>query len=214
MKLSISPRRMTKLLADRFGPLYAFVNNNPLSKFDVLGLDTRYIWSLPPCGPGLYTSSIQIGFGGVALKPTAFVDDGLHGLRSDKAGCPPLYPGSLPPSPPGNGNLYDDRAGNALGTVGLNGLRFEVCRVCLAPCKCMVKWPKPTSKPAVLPGYRIASVGPCRTYVIPGTSSFEDLDDTTDPSVKSSPTASAGFKSVLTSSYPNALDGGCFQCDR
>jgi RHS repeat-associated protein len=210
---SFSRNRVIKLLRERNNPPYLFVHNDPVSKLDVLGLSTDYTWSIPPCGNGLYTATIQVGLGGSTFYKSPFVDDGSHGARSDKGGCPPLYPGT-DPSAPGDGNLYEDQPGNTLGTVGLNGLKFEVCRVCLAPCSCIIPKKPHNSGPAALPGYKIVSVGPCRTFVIPGVGKSEDLDSTTDPSVTSSPTASGGFNSALTGSYPNALSGGCFQCNK
>jgi RHS repeat-associated protein len=188
--------------------LFEFVQNNPISHFDSFGL-TTYTWSVPRCGAGLYTAVIQVIEGSGSYGN--IVDDGNHGPRSDKAACPPLYPG-VDPTPPGDSPLYEDTPGGAFGnTFSLTGNTFEVCRVCLAKCNCMINGPH-QSAPAALPGYRIVSIGPCRSFTIP--SPFDSVDlDLTGYVIKSA-TPSAAFTKILSAAYPTAAGGGCFQCNK
>ena len=90
---------------------------------------------------------------------------------------------------------------------------FEVCRVCLQPACCPTLI-GPQNSPTLIhyPGYRIVSVGPCKTHKIPGTEDTEDLDNTTDPNVAGSDTPSDVFTTTMRTSYPGILSGGCFQC--
>jgi hypothetical protein len=166
---------------------------------DFIGLAKTYFsWTpTPPCGDGATTAFIQVGLGGSTFYPKPFVDDGTHGLFSTAANCPPLYPAS-------SGGTFGDEAGNFFGTIGLNGLKFEVCRVCLKPC-CGANRTARTITPFT--GYQIVSIGPCVNYTIPGNGNDTDLGDG-----PSSASPSSGFSDTLNSAYPKAGKGGCFQC--
>jgi hypothetical protein len=179
---------------------YVLVKNDPESKVDFLGLaQTYFYWTPTPCGNGATTAFIQVGLGGGTLWPTGhpFVDDGTHGLFSTAANCPPLYPAS-------SGGTFGDQAGNALGTVGINGLKFEVCRVCLKPC-CGGFHTGRVTYPFT--GFTIVAIGPCVTYTIPGSGSDTDLG-----AGPSNPSPSSGFSGALNSAYPNVGSGGCIPC--
>ena len=184
---------------------YVLVKNDPESKVDFLGLaQTYFYWTPTPCGNGATTAFIQVGLGGGTLWPTGhpFVDDGTHGLFSTAANCPPLYPAS-------SGGTFGDQAGNALGTVGINGLKFEVCRVCLMPCTCYHPYHSHDRGMIVgeNPGYQIVSIGPCITYTIPGSGNDTDLG-----AGPSNPSPSSGFSGALNSAYPNVSSGSCIRC--
>jgi hypothetical protein len=184
---------------------YVLVKNDPESKVDFLGLaQTFFYWTPAPCGNGTTTAFIQVGLGGSLFYPNPFVDDGTHGLFSTSANCPPLYPAS-------SGGTFGDQAGNALGTVGLNGLTFEVCRVCLQPC-CAGPHRQAPNQRFPTPGYSgysIVSIGPCVTYTIPGSGNDTDLG-----SGPSNPSPSSGFSGALNSAYPNVSSGGCISCKK
>lgn len=142
----------SRISRDALSPQYLFVANDPQSKTDATGLtSTTFTWNSTPCANGL-TAFIQVGHGGSRLLGihSPFVDDGTHGLLSDEPNCPPFYPSST-------GSWFEDTAGNPNtgSTLGLNGLTFEVCQVCLQPCFCQQMYKKgPTSAPTPRPGYR------------------------------------------------------------
>jgi RHS repeat-associated protein len=197
-------RQVKQLLREQANlPSYLFVKNNPESKIDPFGLafsSTTFNWTVPRCGADSQTAFIQVGLGGSARYNQPFVDDGKHGPGSDKPTCPPLYPnggigGTV--SAAGDNNSFSDNAGMIFGLNDplLNGLEFEVCRVCLKPC---------------CGGYKIVSVGPCRVYTLPGNGGSVDLDDPGVSTHYDSP--SAAFNQTVSSSYSGALNGGCITC--
>jgi len=199
-------------------PSYLFVKNDPESKVDTFGLfglpggnTTEFSWNPSPCGKDSFTAFIQVGLGGSTFFPHPFVDDGTHGLMSDKPTCPPLYPnGGYPVTGNGDGNEFDDNAGNNVGkTWGLTGQKFEVCRVCLKPC-CGANRTTRTTTPFT--GYQIVSVGPCRIYTVTGAGGSIDLND--PGAAAQSDSASTDFNQTLSTAYPKALSGGCIQCNK
>jgi len=238
LKKAMSRRALSHLKQVLFSH-YQFVSNDPLDTLDRFGLlgiptcgygcvdppdwpnpppttpTTLFWWAPTPCeknGPrGSETAFIQVGLGGGTLPGTRgpFVDDGTHGLWSTRANCPPLYPAS-------RGPFFSDQPGNALGSVGLDGLTFEVCRVCIKRCNCQDMSPSApvtlTGAPAgppTLPGVKIVGIGPCVTYSIPGPVGA-NVDLGTYPL---RPTFSYDFATILSGSFPDAGAGKCFRCD-
>ena len=199
----------------------AFARNNPIDRFDTDGKEswgppffppqpppspgsgkTLFYWAPTPCANGNITAFIQVGLGGSTFYPKPFVDDGTHGLFSANPRCPPLYPAS-------QGGTFADEPGSALGTVGLNGLKFEVCRVCLANCCNSVQSGRLKGTHA---GLTIVSIGPCMTYTLPGSGKDTDLGAPGGGTSNDSP--SDGFTDALNTAYPKVNGGvpGCFKC--
>lgn len=167
---------------------------------------TTYQWSPGSCGKDFYSAFIQVGLGGSILKPSPFVDDGTHGFLSDSSNYAPLYPnggGGATVSAPGDGNAFVDQASTVWGqsTIGLNGQKFEVCRVCLKTCSGVCS--NRTSS-RQYDGYAIDHIGPCRTYTLDGRGGSVELS-----TMPGSDAPSQAFTDVLKRSYPKALQGGC-----
>jgi len=189
--------------------LLAFVNNDPLRAIDRLGRQiapgigdspkpsgnglkaSRLLWSATPCGNNLRTSFIQVIVGAPRFLGKWIVDDGKHGVRSEKPTCPPLYPAS-------HNNLYEDYP-NVFGPLEdplLYTSTFIVCRVCLEYC-C---WPGEER-------WHIVSVGPCASFAYPGGE--EDVVDIADRVSNEVPWS---FRLAVEEYYPSVLKGDCFPC--
>jgi hypothetical protein len=168
-------------------PPLEFPPSNPYGN-PLFGPATKFIWAPKPCGKGMRTEFIQVGWW---AGKVGFVDSGGLGA-SDAAECPPFYPSAA------NGG-FEDTPGNGLGLNNplLYGMSFVVCRVCVEPC-CSAT--EPQGK------LRIVSIGPCARYRIPRS---RDVDDLSDDLLEGVP---ADFAQVLSSRFPRVAAGHCFSC--
>jgi len=187
--------------------LLTFVANEPVLRFDYLGLQiapgiTNSIprtpgdslraphvrWAVAPCNFGLENAFIQVILD--SFRYGTVVDANIS-AGSDKTPCPPLYAAST-------GTFYEDSPGLFGGRVEdpwLYDATFVVCRVCLVSC-C---WPGGVGK-------RVATVGPCASWVYPGEQDDFDLhgSETTEVPPR--------FTATVEERYPGVLGGRCFPC--
>jgi len=202
-------RQVKQLYVESLAPIYGFVGNNPISTLDTDGLFvwagptwppeppqqspgvTTFQWHPQACRPHTIGGFIQVGLGGGTILGTSqpFVDDGSTGLASTKPNCPPLFPAST-------GDYFEDTPAVLFGagliptTSGINGLKFEVCHVCLQKCTgselhtTMGQNGINSSYTTCFSGYKIISIGPCMTYTIPGNGGAEQLNSPVEGSVQ------------------------------
>ncbi len=100
--ISAMPPTSVKLQEQTLGLLYAFVKNDSLNRFDLLGLADRIVeWTAPACDPKLDTAFIQVVTTGTFNTPKG-VDIGRW--PGDPPNCPPFYPSS-------SGAVFNDKQG-------------------------------------------------------------------------------------------------------